>query len=135
MSDTPRGADWWQASDGAWYPPNMTEASLRQPDPAEPTDNEPPYLALIYRRVHGVAVLLLTTVIGASLAAFGSTQTEESFRGVEELTSEGSFMVAAGGVVALVGVIAAAMYILGNGAETEAPRVLEDDPPVGRFFP
>lgn len=134
MSDTPRGPDWWQASDGAWYPPNMTEASLRQPDPAEPTDGEPPYLALIYRRVHGVAVLLLTTVIGATLAAFGSTLTEES-RGGEELTSQGSSLVTAGGIVALVGVIVAAAYILGNGNETEAPRVPEGEPPAGRFFP
>lgn len=23
MSDTPRGPNWWQASDGKWYPPNL----------------------------------------------------------------------------------------------------------------
>jgi hypothetical protein len=30
------GPDWWQATDGKWYPPNMSPASLEPPAPAEP---------------------------------------------------------------------------------------------------
>lgn len=35
MSDTPIGEGWWLASDGKYYPPNMTPASL-PPDPPTP---------------------------------------------------------------------------------------------------
>ncbi|MEL7210318.1 MAG: YbjQ family protein, partial [Actinomycetota bacterium] len=34
MSDTAQGPDWWQASDGKWYPPQPAAPAPQQPQPA-----------------------------------------------------------------------------------------------------
>ena len=36
MSDTPQTPEWWQASDGKWYPPESKPPSLAKPPPAGP---------------------------------------------------------------------------------------------------
>jgi hypothetical protein len=65
MSDTPVGDGWWQASDGKWYPPNMTPGSLPPPPPPVVEEaSRPPW----WRRrwvliTAGVVVVLM--VIGA----------------------------------------------------------------------
>jgi len=43
MSDTPAGADWWQASDGRWYPPEQ-HPNYRPPAPPQwgTYTNQPP---------------------------------------------------------------------------------------------
>ncbi len=38
MSDTPQGSDWWQASDGKWYPPQS--ATPAAPAAGRATPNE-----------------------------------------------------------------------------------------------
>ena len=43
MSDTPGGADWWQASDGKWYPPHTHPDHRPAPVPAPPQYPAPPY--------------------------------------------------------------------------------------------
>jgi hypothetical protein len=40
MSDTPRGSDWWRASDGKWYPPEQ-HPQYRPPPPPPTPSNEP----------------------------------------------------------------------------------------------
>lgn len=36
MSDTQQGPDWWQASDGKWYPPEQQPATTAPPAPTGP---------------------------------------------------------------------------------------------------
>lgn len=40
MSDAPKGPDWWIASDGKWYPPEL-HPSVRTEDPAPETATAP----------------------------------------------------------------------------------------------
>lgn len=48
MSDTPRGPDWWRASDGRYYPPEATPGPRapsrppQEPRPADPETDRPP---------------------------------------------------------------------------------------------
>ncbi len=42
MSDVSRGAGWWQASDGKWYPPESHPNYQPQPPPPAPAAAQPP---------------------------------------------------------------------------------------------
>lgn len=39
MTDVPRGVDWWQASDGRWYPPELRSGTSKEP-PGQPAGSD-----------------------------------------------------------------------------------------------
>lgn len=57
MSNNPQAPDWWQASDGKWYPPQSTEEfSKLPPPPGQPAASSSTTLILL---VVGIVLVLL----------------------------------------------------------------------------
>lgn len=72
MSDTAQGPDWWQASDGKWYPPQQ------QPGYAPPPPNMPPAAPgkpskPLYKRVWFWIIIVVVLGMGGCIAAVAGT--------------------------------------------------------------
>lgn len=81
MSDTPQGQDWWQASDGKWYPPESHPSNQMQqlpPPPVPPSgpiaqDDKKP----LYKRWWFIAAAVVVVIGVVAVVAGGGSDDDE----------------------------------------------------------
>jgi hypothetical protein len=134
MADRPRSDDWWLASDGKWYPPDLHPAAepdtTRDPPPAGasgPTDVSRPL-------THAVTIALMAASSLFIVAAFyGFRYAEELRSGNRVLTTEDSpNLLAFGGWLALALVAFLVAAVLTVVWTALASRVLDARGASGR---
>ena len=109
MSDTQQGPDWWQASDGRWYPPEQHPDATRVAPVTEPTHVEATAVAdgppaagppPLWRRrwIIATAAILLLLVVLAALT--GDPREETDLASDEKATTTSAATAAAPATVA-----------------------------------
>lgn len=70
MSTTQPSPDWWQASDGLWYPPQSAPGATPPPPPAFPVDRQPASSGRGKGCLIGCVAVLAVLVLVGGVAAF-----------------------------------------------------------------
>ena len=67
MADRPRNEDWWLASDGKWYPPELHPAAEAEEDGSSPVGTQTDVSAGL---TNGVSILVVSASVLLAIAAF-----------------------------------------------------------------